>query len=96
MEGFGAVDRPSVKAKIGCDIKARRDGRMVLERAILSQDERGELQVMPLKKQSSALYGALQKCNCLAVIPAGGSSLAAGESVTCILTCADEMLPLSC
>lgn len=96
MEGFGAVDRPSVKAKIGCDIKARRDGRMVLERAILSQDERGELQVMPLKKQSSALYGALQKCNCLAVIPAGGNSLAAGEPVTCILTCADEMLPLSC
>ncbi|MGN0073395.1 MAG: gephyrin-like molybdotransferase Glp [Coriobacteriales bacterium] len=96
MEGFTALDRPSVKAKIGCDVKRRSDGRMMLERAILSQNADGELEVMPLKKQSSALYGALQKCNCLCVIPEGGNGIKAGELAECILTCADEILPLSC
>lgn len=95
MEGFTQVDRPTLKAKIACDIR-KRDPRMFLERAILSQGEDGELEVMPLKKQSSALYGALQKCNCLCVIPEGLEGLKAGEFTTCILTCADELLPLSC
>ena len=95
MEGFSQLDRPTVMARIGCDVR-KRDARMYLERAILSQGADGELEVLPLKKQSSALYGALQKCNCLCVIPEGLDGLQKGDLTTCVLTCADEMLPLSC
>ena len=93
MQGYSALDRPTVKARITCDVR-KKDPRMFLERAILSQGEDGELEVVTLKKQSSALYGALQKCNCLAVIPAGLEGVGAGDMVTCIVTSADESLPL--
>ena len=93
MQGYKELDRPTVQARITCDIR-KKDPRMFLERAILSQNDAGELEVVTLKKQSSALYGALQQCNCLAVVPEGLEGLRAGDMTTCIITSADESLPL--
>ena len=93
MQGFSTLDRPTVKARIQCDIR-KRDPRLFLERAVLSQGEDGELEVITLKKQSSALYGALQKCNCMAVIPEGLDGVNKGDFITCVVTSADESLPL--
>ena len=90
MEGHTALDRPTVQARVTSDVR-KKDPRVFLERGILSMGADGQLEVTRLKKQSSALYGALQKCNCLAVLP---ENTDAGSMVTCIVTCAGEELPL--
>ena len=93
MQGYTDTDRPSVMARISADVR-KKDPRLFLERGVLSQGEDGQLTVTTMKNQSSALYGALQKCNCLVVIPHGTDGLAAGDLVKCIITSVDENLPL--
>ena len=93
MQGYTQLDRPTVKARITCDIR-KKDPRVFLERAVLSRADDGELEVVTLKNQSSALFGALQRCNCFAVIPEGLDGVRAGDAVTCIVCAADESLPL--
>lgn len=92
MQGYRTTDRATVKARITSDIR-KKDPRLFMERAVLSQAADGELEVTTLKNQSSALFGALQNCNCLAVVPEGTEGLRKGDLVTCIITSADESLP---
>ena len=88
MEGHTAIDRPKVQARITCDVR-KKDTRVFYERATLSKNADGELEVITLKKQSSGLFGALQKCNCLAIIP---ESVTAGDMVDCVLFTQEELL----
>lgn len=92
MQGYTQLDRPTVQARITCDIR-KKDPRVFLERAVLSQTDDG-YEVVLLKNQSSALFGALQRCNCFAVIPEGLDGVRMGDIVTCIVCTADESLPM--
>lgn len=93
MQGYAQLDRPTVKARIASDVR-KRDPRVFLERAVLSRADDGGYEVVLLKNQSSALFGALQRCNCFAVIPEGLDGVRAGDEVACIMYAADESLPL--
>ena len=93
MQGYRELDRPTVRARIACDIR-KKDPRMIYERAVLSQGADGELEVVTFKNQSSALYGAFQRCNCMVVVPAGLEDISAGDTVTCIVTSVDEAFPM--
>lgn len=93
MQGYTDTDRATVKAHITKDVR-KKDPRMFLERAVLTTREDGEYEVTTMKNQSSALFGALQACNCLAVIPSGLDGVSKGDLVTCIITTVDESLPL--
>ena len=84
MQGFTAFDHPVVQARLACD-KKKKDARRLFMRATLSRDERGELTVTPAKKQSSGLFGPIQKTNCMAVVPEGEQHLHAGDLVSCVL-----------
>ncbi len=85
MQGYTHLSRTCIKSKLACDIKASRDSRMTLMRAIMTKDESDELKVTPLKKQSSGLFGPLQRSNCLIVIPKGDVAHNTGELVETIV-----------
>ena len=85
MQGYSHFDLMEVEAELAVDIKAKKDPRMTLTRAVLSKDEDGKRTVAPLKKQSSGLFGPLQRSNALLVVPHGDQPLSAGDTVTCVL-----------
>ena len=93
LEGHSQLDRPTLTAHIASDVR-KKDPRLFMERGFLTQTDDGRLQVELFRKQSSALFGALHQANCLVVIPEGLEGLSAGDPVTCVLTCADESVPL--
>ena len=93
MQGYKELDRPTIQARVQSDVN-KRDPRLFLERGIFAQAADGTFEVTLLKKQSSALFGALQHCNCLAIIPEGTEGVKAGDMVTCIVISADESMPL--
>ncbi len=93
MQGYTDTDRATVKAHITKGVR-KKDPRMLLERAVLTTREDGEYEVTTMKNQSSALFGALQSCNCFAVIPSGLDEVSKDDLVTCIITTVDESLPL--
>ena len=93
MQGYTHLERIRIKAKLACNIKASRDQRMTLMRAVITKNEFDELEVRPLKKQSSGLFGPLQRSNCLIVIPKGDVAHDAGEAVdTIILDIPEEVI----
>jgi molybdopterin molybdotransferase len=87
MQGYTQLDRPTVKARITCDIR-KKDPRVFLERAVLSRASDGGFEVVTLKNQSSALFGALQRCNCFAVIPKVWTAFA--PATRCHASCARQ------
>ena len=91
MQGYRDLERPLVRARITADVR-KHDPRVFLDRAILTRGADGSHQVTLLKNQSSGVFGALQRCNCFAVIPKGLGGLAKGDEVTCLVY-ADEGLP---
>lgn len=94
MQGYTALEHPSVKATLSENVK-KRDPRMILLRAHLMKDKSGEgFIVTPAKNQSSGLFGVIQKTNCLAVLPAGLESKIAGDEVKCILLDIPEEIEL--
>ena len=84
MQGYTHFDRPRIEATLACDVRAKKDARMTLMRAVIDRDS-GAYRVTPLKKQSSGLFGPLQRSNALVVIERGDVGHAAGETVECIL-----------
>lgn len=93
MQGYTQLQRPSIKARLTKD-QHRRDPRRTYLRATLERTDDG-LVVTPYKNQSSGLFGPLQKCNCLAVLPEGDKGMAAGDEIECILVDVPEGVVLS-
>ncbi|MEY8561805.1 gephyrin-like molybdotransferase Glp [Eggerthellaceae bacterium 3-80] len=83
MQGYSIFERPHVMARLATDAK-KKDPRRIYLRSTLSKDDEGYV-VTPAQNQSSGLFGVLQRSNCLAVLPEGGSGRSAGSVVECIL-----------
>ena len=89
LQGFTAIDHPTVMAKLSADTK-KKDARLFFNRGFLSKDEQGEYVVSMCKNQSSGLYGSLQESDCLVILPEGAGLISAGTPVTCVLNRIDE------
>ncbi len=90
MQGYTHFERMRVKARLACDIRAKKDARMTLMRAVMTRADGGGYAVEPLDKQSSGLFGPLQKSNALIVVERGDEGHAAGEEIECLLLDVDE------
>ena len=99
-QGHTHVDRPVVRAIIDSDVR-KKEPRVFLQRGILRREDAvpdpatglatgGRWVVSQYKNQSSALFGSLQRANCLIIIPEGLEDKRAGDEVDCILTGVDE------
>ena len=84
MQGFSALTRPAVHARLTADRK-KKDPRRMFMRSTLTKAADGTLEVTPAKNQSSGLFGVIQKTNCMAVFPEDVKFLEAGSMVECIL-----------
>lgn len=93
MQGFTCFERPSVRAKLAHDVK-KKDPRRIFLRSTLCAQEDGSYVVTPAKNQSSGLFGVIQRSNCLAIMPEGLESRAAGDVVDCILLDVSEEVSL--
>ncbi len=93
MQGYTQLERPHVTARLATD-QHRRDPRRTYLRATLEHTDAG-LVVTPYKNQSSGLFGPLQRGNCLAILPEGDKSMAAGDEIDCILLDVPEGVVLS-
>lgn len=94
QQGYSHLDLATTEAKLAVAVKAKRDPRMTLLRAIISRDGSGAKIVSPLRDQSSGLFGPLQKGNALVVVPHGNEGLAQGADVTCVLLDVSEEIVL--
>ncbi len=90
MQGYSHFERMRVMARLSCDIRAKKDARMTLMRAVMTRGAGGGYEVAPLDKQSSGLFGPLQKSNALIVVERGDVAHAAGEEIACLLLDVDE------
>lgn len=89
MQGFTAIDHPSIMAKLADNVK-KKDARVFYNRGFLSKNDQGEYVVSMHANQSSGLYGSLQESDCLVVLPAITGVLEAGTEVCCVLNRIDE------
>lgn len=85
MQGYTHFERARITATLACDITAKKDARMTLMRAIVEKGPDGGYVVRPLAKQSSQLFGPLQRSNALIVVERGDVGHAQGEKIECIL-----------
>ena len=83
MMGRKALFHPTQQALLGKDTKKKGTRENYL-RATLSRDAQGRLVAMPYKNQSSALFGTMQRSDCLVVFPGELGFLAEGSEVTCV------------
>ena len=99
-QGYTNVDRPVVRAIIDSDVR-KKEPRVFLQRGLLRRESTtpdaatglatgGRWVVSQYKNQSSALFGSLQRANCLIIIPEGLEGKRAGDEVDCILTGVSE------
>ncbi len=93
MQGYGCLAHPHVMAALSKDVR-KKDPRRILMRSTLTKDEAGAYVVTPAKNQSSGLFGVIQKSNCMAVMPEGMESKAAGDLVECFLLDVPEEVAL--
>ena len=84
MQGYSHFELARVQATLACDVTAKKDARMTLMRAVIEKRD-GSYVVCPLKKQSSGLFGPLQRSNALIRLERGDVGHAAGERVECVL-----------
>lgn len=92
MQGYAALDRPRVWARLSRDMK-KKDSRRIYLRSTLERLDDGSLQVRPAKSQSSGLFSPFQSGNCLAILPEGvpaSKKVEAGTLVECLLLDVDE------
>lgn len=86
MQGRTRFDRVKMQTKLAETIKAGRDGRMTLVRATVEYSpEQGCYLARPMRKQSSGLFGPLQRSNALICIERGDVGHEAGSEVSCLL-----------
>jgi molybdopterin molybdotransferase len=84
MQGLAALARPVTRATLTRAIAKKQETRRLYLRARLDADKSGGYQVTPAPNQSSALLGALNRSNCLLIVPEGSCSLDAGATVNCL------------
>ena len=84
MQGLAAIGRPVTKASLVREVKKQKDARRAYLRSRLQRDEDGAYWVTVDANQSSAFLGALNRSNCLAIIPEGQEAQAAGTMVDCL------------
>jgi molybdopterin molybdotransferase len=75
------MTRQTLMAKLQTPIR-KGSGRLDFQRAWASLDEHGDLQVIPLKKQSSGVMSSVVKANCYLLVPAHTKPLAVGDKVS--------------
>ena len=92
MQGFSAIDRPMVRARLTHDVRKKQDRRYYL-RARLEHGAEG-LEVTLSGSQSSALLTAAHKGNCFMVLPEGEGAFEAGTIVDCVRLDMEEGTPL--
>jgi len=92
MQGFAALDRAVVSARLSHDVKKKQDRRYYL-RASLTRAAEGFV-VSLAGSQSSALLTAAHKGNCLLVLPEGDGFFAEGSTVQCMRLDVEEGTPL--
>ena len=79
MGGRGPLEKPAVRARLLEPLAS--DGRESYLRAVVEREEEGYT-ARPAGGQGSAILSALVRANALVIVPAGVTSLAAGEVVT--------------
>ena len=84
MHGYTCLDPHVVRAALSKDV-GKRDPRRIYLRSTLRRAEDGSLVVEPASKQSSGLFGVIQRSNCLAIMPEGLEAKKAGDLVDCVL-----------
>ena len=84
MQGYTCLDLQVVRAALSKDV-GKRDPRRIYLRSTLRRAEDGSLVVEPASKQSSGLFGVIQRSNCLAIMPEGLEAKKAGDLVDCVL-----------
>lgn len=92
MQGFTAIDRPTVKATLAHDVKKKQDRRYYLRARLVHED--AGLQVGLAGSQSSALLTAAHHGNCFMVLPEGEGFFEAGTAVACMRLDIEEGTPL--
>lgn len=85
MQGYSHFERTEITATLATGIKPKRDSRLTMVRAILEKGPEGEYLVYPMKKQSSGLFGPLQRSNALIVVPRGDQGHEQGSEVQCVI-----------
>ncbi|MDR0514491.1 MAG: molybdopterin molybdotransferase MoeA [Coriobacteriaceae bacterium] len=93
MQGYTHFERPRLKARLSRDVK-KNDPRRIYLRSTLYKNEEGEYIVAPAKNQSSGLFGVIQRSNCMAIMPEGLESRAAGSVIECVLLDVAEELSI--
>lgn len=83
MQGRATVFHPSQTAILGKDAK-KKGSRWNYQRATLERNGAGQLVATPYKNQSSALFGTLQRGDCLVEIPGEVNFIPAGSQVNCV------------
>lgn len=83
MQGMPDLPRPVVRARLAADAR-KKEPRRYYERGIVERAQDGQWVATALRGQSSALLGALQRCNCLIVLPDEALGMKAGETVDCV------------
>ncbi len=92
MQGFAHFEHPKVLARLTKDVR-KRDPRRIYLRSTLVKGSDG-YEVTPASNQSSGLFGVIQRSNCMAVMPEGLESKAAGDEVWCVLLDIPEEIDL--
>lgn len=83
MQGFRALDRPRVRARLAAPIK-KKEGRAFYQRGVVERGTDGGWQARECGSQSSALLSDLERCNCLIIVPQESMGLDVGAEVECM------------
>lgn len=84
LAGRADVERPWVMARLAAPARKKED-RRYYQRGRVERAQDGTLVATEFKAQSSALLGALQRCNCLIELPDGVvGTVEAGTQVRCL------------
>jgi molybdopterin molybdotransferase len=92
MQGFRALDRPTVSARLTQDVR-KKQGRRYYLRASVTRAQDGTYQVSLPGSQSSALLSTAHKSNAFMVLPEGPDEYSTGNMVTCIRLDIEEGTP---
>ena len=84
MMGHAAIDRPSVNAVAGADLRRRPDGKTHYVRVTGRFEDDGRYHVAPVGAQGSHQLAATASADALAVVP-DGDGVAEGGDVTAML-----------